>query len=206
MMKTKKITTMMGCMLAAILLMMSCSKDGDQGPVGPAGPQGEQGPAGLAGTDGADGADGAQGEQGEPGTANVIYSDWVNTELGNNIVSTSASFTIDAPQINSTILNFGTILVYGRRVDLSSGGNLVYQLPIVFGAARQQSFYFRAQDGEIRITVSANEAGESVGEGSFLEQYRYVLIPGGVSTSGKSSIDFQKMSYEEITAHFGIEE
>lgn len=209
MMKTKKTTTMMCCILAAMLFMASCSKDGDQGPVGPAGPQGEQGSAGLAGADGADGADGVdgeQGEQGEPGTANVIYSDWINTEFSNNIITTSSSFTIDAPQIDSDLLNFGTILVYARRVVIGGGGNLVYQLPIVFGTARQQSYYFRAQGGEIRITVAANEEGENAGDGTFLEQYRYVLIPGAVSTSGKSSIDYQKMTYEEITAHFEIED
>jgi len=104
-------------------------------------------------------------------------------------------------------LNFGTILVYARRIDPEIG-NIVYQLPIVFGAARQQSYYFRAQSDEIRISVVANEEGESVGDGSFLEQYRYVLIPGGVSTSGKSAsaVDFTKMSYEELIAYFNIPE
>ena len=187
----------------AILLIgsfvASCSgEDGETGPAGPQGPQGEQGPAGAAGQDG------AQGEQGEPGTANVMYSDWINTEFGNNIVATSESFVIDAPDVDSDMLNFGTILVYGRRV---TPDNTVYQLPIVFGAARQQSYYFRAEDGEIRISVVANEEGESVGDGSFLEQYRYVLIPGGTPISGKSSApDFTKMTYEQVAEYFNFEE
>ena len=190
--------------------IVSCSaEDGETGPTGPQGPQGEQGPAGA---NGADGADGAQGEQGEPGTANVIYSDWIDTEFGNNIVSTATSFVIDAPDIDSDMLDFGTILVYARRTDVTLG-SLVYPLPIVFGAARQQSYYFRAQDEEIRITVAANEAGESVGDGSFLEEYRYVLIPGGTPVNtgspgdlGSKTIDYSKMTYEQIAQHFKFEE
>ncbi|MCB0372444.1 MAG: collagen-like protein [Muricauda sp.] len=189
-------------MALSSVLVASCSpEDGADGAVGPQGPQGEQGVAGPQGEQG------DQGEQGEPGTANVIYSDWVNTELGDNILSTSASFTIDAPEIDADMLNFGTILVYARRID-GVIGNIVYQLPIVFGAARQQSYYFRAQSDEIIISVVGNEEGENVGDGTFLEQYRYVLIPGGVSTSGKSAseMDFTKMSYDELIAYFNIPE
>lgn len=190
-------------MALSMALFASCSsEDGEDGATGP---QGEQGPAGPAGPQG---EQGAQGEQGEPGTANVIYSDWVDTELGSNIVSTSASFSIEAPEIGPDMLNFGTILVYGRRIELPGDGNIVYPLPIVFGAARQQSYYFRAQSDEIIISVVANEEGESVGDGSFLEQYRYVLIPGGVSTSGKLTpdMDLTKMSYEEVVELFSIPE
>ncbi|MCK0161128.1 collagen-like protein [Allomuricauda sp. F6463D] len=190
----------------SLVLVTSCSpEDGENGATGP---QGEQGATGAQGPQGDQGDQGEQGEQGDPGTANVIYSDWINTELDNNIVATSASFSIDAPEIDPDILNFGTILVYARRISLGEEGNLVYQLPIVFGASRQQSYYFRAQSDEILITVVGNEQGESVGDGAFLQQYRYVLIPGGVSTNGKSSseIDFTKMSYQEVIEYFNISE
>jgi hypothetical protein len=189
-------------MAMSIVLATSCSsEDGEDGAIGP---QGEQGPAGPAGPQG---EQGEQGEQGDPGTANVIYSDWVNTELGNSIVTTSSSFDIEAPEIDSDMLNLGTILVYGRRVELPGEGNIVYPLPIVFGSARQQSYFFVATSENIRITVHANEEGESVGDGSYLEQYRYVLIPGGVSLSEKSgSMDFSKMSYEQVASLFNIDE
>lgn len=186
----------------SMALVTSCSpEDGEDGAIGP---QGEQG---IQGEQGEQGEQGPQGEQGEPGTANVMYSDWANTELGNSIAASSASFDIDAPEIDADMLNFGTILVYARRVDLVDG-NIVYQLPIVFGAARQQSYYFVATTGNIEINVHANEQGEDVGDGSFLAQYRYVLIPGGVSTSGKSgsNMDFTKMTYEEVVEYFNISE
>ncbi|MEC7264978.1 MAG: collagen-like protein [Bacteroidota bacterium] len=199
-MKTNLLTVKTFLLMAmSIVLITSCSSDdGEDGAQGPQGEQGATGPQGPQGD---------QGEQGEPGTANVMYSDWVNTELGNSIATSSASFDIDAPEIDPDMLNFGTILVYGRRID-AIDGNTVYQLPMVFGAARQQSYFFVATDGNIRISVHANEEGDTVGDGTFLAQYRYVLIPGGVSTSGKSGsdMDFSKMTYEEVVDYFNIPE
>lgn len=179
-------------------VVVGCSKDGEDGATGPQGAQGSQGEQGIQGP---------QGEQGDPGTANVSYSDWVNTGLGNNIVSTSESFTISAPEIGPDMLNFGTVLVYGRRVDPALG-NLVYQLPVVFGGARQQTYYFRAQQDEIRITVAANQEGQPAGDGTFFGQYRYILIPGGVSITGKSgaTVDFGKMDYDQVVLFLGIPE
>ena len=81
-------------MALSMALVTSCSsEDGEDGATGP---QGAQGPAGPAGPQG---DPGAQGEQGDPGTANVMYSDWVDTGLGNSIVASSASFDIEAPEI-----------------------------------------------------------------------------------------------------------
>lgn len=206
-MKTIKFMNRFLSVLGMVALILSCSPED-----GADGMDGADGINGTNGTNGADGADGAQGEQGDTGTANVIYSEWVNTELGNSIMTSSASFEISAPQINTDMLNEGTILVYARRIVVDDGGNLVYQLPIVFGAGRQQSYYFRAEVDAIRITVVANQEGENVNDGSFLEQYRYVLIPGGVPASNgiggigskTSAIDYTKMSYEELSAKFNI--
>ncbi|AWX44618.1 hypothetical protein HME9304_01621 [Flagellimonas maritima] len=189
-------------------LVISCSaEDGETGPAGPAGPQGEQGPAG---------ADGAQGEQGETGTANVIYSDWIDSEFDDNIIATSASFSIDAPLMTDDIINEGVILVFGRSTpNPITEDTDVYPLPIVFGASRQQSYYFRAEEaGQLFIIVSANEEGNPTGV-PFFGEYRYVLIPGGTPSGGSgpgdittknSSLDYSKMSYKEITELFGIEE
>ncbi len=201
-MKTKKFTKRFFSILFITGLILSCSsEDGEDGAIGPQGQQGEQGPAGAAGEDG---AQGDQGDQGDPGTANVIYSDWFDTELGGDIAASNESFTIAAPEIDADMLDFGTVLVYGRR-DVPA---IVYQLPIVFGAARQQSYFFSATAQEIRISVHATDLGGDVGNGAFIEQYRYVLIPGGASTSGKSttSKDYSKMTYEEIVALFNIPE
>ncbi|MEM9077828.1 MAG: hypothetical protein AAGC43_12345 [Bacteroidota bacterium] len=188
-----------------ISFLISCSaEDGETGPAGPQGPQGEQG------------AQGPQGEQGEPGTANVIYSGWIDSEFDNNIISISASFSIDAPLMTDEIINEGVILVFGRSNPAPVTNDTdVYQLPIVFGAALQQSHYFRAEEaGQLDIVVVANEEGEPVGT-PFFGEYRYVLIPGGTPTGGSDpgdlttksdSLDYSKMSYEEISELFNIED
>ncbi len=197
--------------LLMVALVASCSpEDGEDGAIGPQGPQGEQGPAG------ADGANGADGEQGEPGTANVIYSDWIDSEFDENIIATSASFSIDAPSMTNEILNEGVILVFGRsRPFAPSTDTDVYGLPIVFGASRQQSYYYRAEEAEqLDIIVAANEQGDSVGS-PFFEAYRYVLIPseqpantgspGGLGTKSEV-VDLTKMTYEEVIDYLNIPE
>ncbi len=50
--------------LAAVLFVVSCTKEGPTGPAGATGPAGSTGPQGQT------------GQQGNPGTANVIYSRW----------------------------------------------------------------------------------------------------------------------------------
>ncbi|MHA7056843.1 hypothetical protein ACWGOQ_0006460 [Aquimarina sp. M1] len=164
--------------------IFSC--EGEDGAVGPQGEQGEQGP------------------QGDPGTANVIYSDWFANEFSNDIIPTSSSFTIPAPELTNNIINEGVILVYGRRVEADLS-NRTYQLPIVFGASRQQSYYYSVLNDseEIRITVVANEQGESVGNGTFFNQYKYVIIPGG-QAAGITALDLKHMTYEEIAELFNI--
>ena len=176
--------------LVLTLFIISC--EGEDGPAGPAGLQGEQGPQGD------------QGQQGVPGTANVIYSGWIVSEFDNDIIATSSSFTIDAPEITDDIIQNGTVLVYGRSNPAPVTNDTdVYPLPIVFGASRQQSYYYRLEAAaELVITVAANEEGESVGSPIF-QDYRYVIIPGG-QAAGKSTQDLQRMSYEEVTELFNI--
>ncbi|NHF60300.1 collagen-like protein [Flavobacteriaceae bacterium TP-CH-4] len=190
---------------------------GPQGEPGETGPQGPQGPQGEQGETGPQGPAGPQGEQGETGTANVIYSGWIDSELANNVISTSASFSIDAPLMTQGIIDTGVILVFGKsKPNPVTNDTDVYGIPIVFGAALQQSHYFRAETaGQLDIVVAANEEGEPVGV-PFFGEYRYILIPGGQSTGGNSGsdtlgnktshTDLSKMSYRDILEQFNIPE
>src|SRR4051812_48308804 len=58
--------------LIAVTLLFAYCKKGDTGPAGPAGANG------AAGTPGAAGPTGPQGAKGDTGTANVIYSQWLD--------------------------------------------------------------------------------------------------------------------------------
>lgn len=197
MMKTKvNFSKTFATILCVLCLLFSCSKDGEQGPVGPQGAQGEQGPQGPQGQDGADGA------QGETGTANVIYSGWMVSEFDDNIIATGSGYNIDAPDLSQEIMDSGVILGFGKNIPLLSGTPDVFPLPFITSG---NNYYIRAEDPEIlRISVESID-GNSVGS-TFFEEYRYVLIPGGNPVSGKSSIDYSKMSYEEIVELFNIPE
>ncbi|WP_430908542.1 hypothetical protein [Maribacter sp. 2-571] len=198
--KTMKLTrTFFSALFVASLLFACSPEDGEDGAMGV---QGEQGPQGAAG------ADGAQGEQGEVGSANVIYSGWIPSEFDNNIIATSDSFLIDAPEMTNDFIEQGIILVYGRSTpNPITIDTDVFSLPIVFGVARQQSYYFRVeQAGELYIAMASTVEGQSAGV-PFFSEYRYILIPGGQTTSGKATpLDYTKMTYQELTEHFGIEE
>nr|WP_299071320.1 hypothetical protein [uncultured Allomuricauda sp.] len=198
--------------LIGALLIVSCSAE--DGATGPAGPQGEQGEAGPQGEAGADGADGAQGEQGEPGTANVIYSDWIPNGFtpGGGLlqkISTLAS----AEEITSlgVDLETSTVLVYGRGDVLIFNGVEVFPLPYITGSGVRYTYTING--GEIRL-AGLVPSGEN-NDLDVFDDYRYIIIPGenpvdssgpGGITTKNSSLDYSKMSYEEVIEFFNIEE
>ena len=200
-------------------LLLACEKDGVEGPIGPQGSQGEQGdigpqgppgvdgeaqgipgPPGEDGTDGADGADGQDGQQGEPGTANVIYSDWVPSEFPDPINANFAQWELFAPELTQEVHDTGVILVYARI------GIFIHKLPDSFFAPTQEHWNFRLldiNDPLIAIRVHSID-GSNIGTPYLNGDFRYVIVPGGISASGKFSVDYSKMSYEEIALQFNI--
>ena len=187
--------------IATVALIWSCSpEDGEDGTIGPQGPQGEQGVAGQQGPQG------EQGEQGETGTANVIYSDWI-----------PADYLLDGAQetnlmglevFSGTELNPVTdvVLVYGRR-DADSGEDGIYTLPFIL--ASQDEYYgyglFDVTGGTgLQVRVNTLDGGTNLF--TFFTEYRYVIIPGGIPSSGKSAVDYSKMGYYEVIEQFNIPE
>mgnify|MGYP000678148471 CR=1 FL=1 len=189
-------------------LVLSCSKDGNDGAVGPQGAQGEQGPAGPQGQNGVDGADGTDGTDGETGTANVIFSDWILADYLNpnsvpqNIMGLA---TLSASEFN---IAADLIIVYAGNNVLGDSAE-IFQLPythdqnLVFGFG-----LFGNGNGSTLLRIQVNTIDGSNSTFSYIDRYRYIIIPGGVSVSGKSSssFDYSKMAYEEILAHFNIPE
>jgi len=156
------------------------------------------------GIDGTNGVDGQAGAPGAPGTANVIYSAWLTapTAAAEIVDGTSGmSTSINAPQLSEDILAKGTVLVY---VSFGSGtfslpytstaGGFVNTLTAVSTLKKIKLFRFRHdQGGTVNIPTSLS--------------WRYILIPGGVTaaTAKTANLDYAKMSYEQVCAHFNIQ-
>jgi len=173
-----------------VTLLISCS--GEDGAVGPEGPQGEQG------------IQGEQGEQGETGTANVIYSDWISNGFSEGGGLLQKNFLLaSATEISDLNVDLDTsaVLIYGRGNVLFTIGDDVLPLPYITGSNIR--YTYSIDDGEIRIVGFTSDVSDN--DFDLFDDYRYVIIPSGVST-GKSSIDYKKMTYQELITHFNITE
>ncbi len=206
--------------LTVLLVLLSCSaEDGEDGAIGPQGPQGEQGPVGAQGeqgeqgeqgppgTDGQDGADGTDGTDGADGNANVIYSDWITVEpsawappLGT--ATSLHNTTIMAPELTQEDLDTSVILVYLNLVFIG-GANAVAPLP--WNDERAEFAISRLAIGEIILKLRSLDGEAFIVNPPIAFEFRYVIIPGGNPTSGKSPYpDFTKMTYNEVVAYFNI--
>jgi len=182
------------CLFAVILAFAACSKDGDQGPAGNPGPAGPGGPAGPAGPG---------GPKGDTGVANVIYSDWLNVAFDSirdeNGVPTGDGFigAIEIPKLTKEILTKGVINVY-FNLDSADAPYIVplpYVDPYLFVS-------FRASEGGIVILASHDlSSGNYPGE-KVIQQFRYVLVPGGVAARSASGVDWK--NYKSVQQYLGL--
>ena len=171
---TRKFYAFLILSLSACLFFTACSKTGPTGP---------QGPAGADGATGAAGSTGAQGPKGDTGTANVIYSQWLDvtykpdTVHNGNIVDTVGFFAnIPSQDLTSDILNGGDMHIY---VNLGTSDNPeIVLLPFidVYSTGLSITPFFELNN--IYIYSNANASTFTI-QGAKYFQYRYVLIPGG---------------------------
>jgi hypothetical protein len=167
-------------LIATVLSIVSCSKDGN---VGPAGSQGPTGPTG---------ATGAQGITGASGTANVIYSDWITpaTYVKTTVFSTSTfTYNIAEPKITQDILDKGTVVVFGKLNGYNPAiwpTDQVSIMPIVInylsGTTPEIDIWSGVYSlGSIQISMKNNN--NVYGSLATAHSFRYVIIPGGVKLS-----------------------
>jgi len=181
-------------LFAIILAFAACSKDGDQGPAGNPGPAGPAGPAGPGGP---------KGDKGDTGVANVIYSDWLNVAFDSirdeNGKPTGDGFigAIEIPKLTKEILTKGAINVY-FNLDSADAPYIVplpYVDPYLFVS-------FRATEGGIIILASHDlSSGNYPGE-KVIQQFRYVLVPGGVKARSASGVDWK--NYKSVQQYLGL--
>ncbi len=191
-----------------VAMSFSACKKGDTGPEGPQGIQGEKGDRGDTGARGATGAQGpagprgATGPQGPTGTANVIYSAWLSFQQAQrDTVIDGTNLKVNhfpAPQLTQTIIDRGVIQVYMRFLTT------VMPLPYTSDAGAgnlASTVSFIPKPGLVYVTRYSHNNSGSLGFGAV--QFRYVLVPGGVSANASlANIDLR--DYNAVKAALNI--
>lgn len=191
-------------LLSIAFIAVNCTKEGPEGPAGATGaqgPAGTQGTTGNTGPAGPTGPAGIQGPAGPAGTANVIYSVWFTptawTTPGLNF--SSYSFDKAAPGVTASIISNGVVLSY---TQLSGDGGITRPLPAsyVFTGNVVEFNYLIPAAGTIRYTV-IDPAGVLSPAPALTNQFRYVIIPGGVAggrgSGGEKMVDIKGHLYAE---------
>lgn len=172
-----------------ILVGISC-----EGPTGSDGPQGAQGEQG---------AEGPQGEQGEPGTANVIYSDWMNVTWNYSDETTYKQMYIKEPRVvDEDFLASGTLLMYFKIETLA--GLAISPFPYTAGNDHLRFLIGNIPSENVEgivVQLMAIDGSTAVQTDWDDYQFRYVMIPGGVPAKMKA--DFIK-DYEAVKEYYGI--
>src|SRR5215203_3501906 len=177
--------------IALTILLYACSKEGDQGPAGPAGPAG---------------ATGAAGTKGDPGTANVIYSAWLDVTYLPDTIHTGALIDtlgyyadIPASTLTNAILTSGEMKVY---LNLGTAATpFVVPLPYVDlyqGITITPTFFLQT------IELYSNIPASTITTAPKRLQYRYILIPGGVAGRTANKINWN--NYAEVKAYLGLKD
>ncbi len=177
-------------------VITSSCEDGPEGPQGPAGEQGLQG------------EQGPKGDEGDPGTANVLYSDWINFNTATWRMVTEFSrvtqlYDIEESQITDEVMNSGLVMVYIKF----GGSPNPRPLPMtgyINTSTKEQLIWYRLALGKIILVFHNLNDNANPGTFGSGNQYRYVIIPGGTPLSTNGRIG--KMSYEDICKWYGIPE
>lgn len=170
--------------------------------------KGDAGPAGPKGDTGATGAAGAQGPKGDTGVANVIYSAWLDvvyapdTFRNAGVLDTAGFFTnITAPKLTAAILNGGEVKVYWNfgTSTTPAVSPLPYFDVIYDVISIQPEFYV----GRIYLYSTGNY-GTFTQNNLKRNQYRYILIPGGVNARVIQPVDWN--DYNQVKKYLGLKD
>ena len=196
-MKAKSSLTLLASLVLITFIFTQCQK-GDVGPAGPAGPTG---PAG---------ATGSTGPKGDTGTANVIYSPWLDVTYGAGDTVHNNDGTIDtvlwvasitANKLTQAILDKGEIKVYfnwGTQANPDISPLPLLDPFFTGGLIINPEFLLQ------RIDLYSNgNARTYTDAGQKHFQYRYILIPGSVAGRlAKPAVDWN--NYNAVKAYLGL--
>jgi|WetSurMetagenome_2_1015567.scaffolds.fasta_scaffold75842_2 hypothetical protein len=148
---------------------------------------------------------GEDGEDGETGTANVIYSDWIQL-TGNWRDSTIRSDNyyvrhFNASDLTQEIIDSGVVMCYVKM------GTWISPLPVtdlVSDTYGMVTFADLLEPGKIIITAlfsNSSTTASCLNTSAYF--YRYIIIPGGMPAT-KSTIDYTSISYEDLCHKLGV--
>ena len=177
--------------MLAIALSVTACKKGDPGPKGDKGDKGDAGAAGAAG---------ATGSKGDPGTANVMYSNWLDLSFAYDSTNAIYFTRIQDTKITDNFISTGEIKVY---INLGPTDNkLVSSLPYTEGTAYITPF-FAAGFIQLQSNLNASTVTNSSNGKKYL-QYRYILIPGGTGFRRSTQINWN--NYDEVKTYLGLKD
>lgn len=200
-------STSLYLLLALPLFFSSCSK------TGPTGPAGAQGPAGPTGAAGAAGTAGATGAQGNTGTANVIYSNWLDVAFQADTATNPTTGVLDtlgysagipAPQLVDSILNKGEVKVYLNLYNSDTA--TIVALPFTTSL---RGILINPYFSNGLISLGANADASTYldpRDGKKYLQYRYVLIPGGTAAGRNPKGTINWNNYAEVKKYLGLKD
>ena len=186
--------------LLGITLFFAYCKKGDVGPAGATGATGATGAAGAAG---------AQGPKGDTGTANVIYSAWLDVAyLPDTFRNTTGKLdtagfmvNIQATKLTAAIINSGEIKVY---VNFGTPATpTVVPLPysdVIYDYTSIQPVFYTG-----RIFLYATDNYSTFTQNNLKRnQYRYILIPGVVNARVAQPVDWN--DYNKVKDYLGLKD
>jgi len=152
------------------------------------------------------GKDGAGGPQDPTGTANVIYSDWMSfRQAQRDTVVDGTNLKINhipAPQLTQAHIDNGTLMVYMQHQTN------VYPLPYTSDAGSgnmASTISFIAKPSVIYVTRYTHDNSASLGFSPAL-QFRYIIIPGGVTAKSAQLENINLQDYGAIRTALNIED
>ncbi len=180
------------------LFFVSCSKDGDPGK------DGAQGPAGSKGDKG------DKGDPGAVGTANVIYSTWLDVaykpdtvHLAGGKIDTIGWYSgIEVPKLSKALLANGEVKVY---INLNESTDpVITPIPYVDLSGINISYIAYEKTIEFYSNINASTYLDA-GSNKKYQQYRYILIPGGTTArTATGNVDWN--DYKSVQAFLGLKD
>ncbi len=157
-----------------------------------------------------DGEPGPKGEQGEKGTANVVYSPWLQPEWNVTDQARLKIMKIIAPDVTQSLLDNGTILVYWKY---TAEGDLSITFPLPYTEFNSLGVPYLNWTFSIygvgNIEVQMTSYGIDLNYFDYVNldnnRLRYVLIPGEASsTNGRFAPAVNYSNYEAVKDYYNI--